>query len=155
REQGGGHRAGRVDDRLQVRVVEVEGVRGDAVDERGARHVDLLAAARDGGLRRGLQFGDGGQRGVGRFVLRRADGATEPVEEGAVRLVVDGVAPAARGMRGYVFGQDLRDRGGVVVGRDLGVAGHVVPYASMWRFCALTRLVQRAMSACRYLPNAS
>ena len=40
-----GDRPGGMDDRLQVGVVEVEGVRGDAVDERGARHVDLLGAA--------------------------------------------------------------------------------------------------------------
>jgi hypothetical protein len=39
-------------------------------------------------------------------------------------FVVDGVVPAARGVRGHVLGEDLRDRGRVVVGRDLGVAGH-------------------------------
>jgi hypothetical protein len=63
-----GHRAGRVDDGLQVGVVEVEGVRGDAVDQRGAGDVDLLGAAQHGGLRRRLQHLHGGQGGVGRFV---------------------------------------------------------------------------------------
>jgi hypothetical protein len=41
--------------------------------------------------------------------------------------VVDSVAPAARqvtGMGGDKLREDLRDSGGVVVGGDLGIAGH-------------------------------
>jgi hypothetical protein len=69
RQHGRRHRPGRVDDGLQVRVVKVEGVRGDAVDERGAGHVHLLAAAEHAGLRRGLQHLHGRQRGVGGLMV--------------------------------------------------------------------------------------
>ena len=49
-------RSRRMDDRLEVRVVEVEGMRRDAVDERGARNVDALAAAEHRRLRRRCQL---------------------------------------------------------------------------------------------------
>ena len=41
-----------------------------------------------------------------------------------MRLVVDRVAPAARGVRSDEAGEDLRDGGRVVVRGDLGVASH-------------------------------
>ena len=115
-----------MDDGLEVGVVEVEGVRGDAVDQRGAGHVHLFGAAQHAGLRRGLQQLDRGQGGIGGFVVRRTDGAAQPVQEGAVRFMIDGVAPAAagKGVVGDEFGQDVGDGRGVVVGGDLGVAGH-------------------------------
>ncbi len=64
RQRRRGHRARRVDDGLQVGVVEVEGVRADAVEQRRAGHVDLLGAAEHARLRGGLQHLHGGQRGV-------------------------------------------------------------------------------------------
>ena len=165
RQQRRRHRAGGVDDGLEVRVVEVEGVRGDAVDQRGAGHVDPLGAAQHAGLRGGLQQLHGGQRRIGGFVVRGADGAAQPVEEGAVRLVVHRVAPAARGVAGDELGQDLRDGRGVVVGGDLGVAGHEGLSLSGFRNCGAqdsswmlrsrASLVQRAMSARMNWPNCS
>ena len=41
-----------MDDGAQVRVVEVEDVRADAVHQRGVHHVDALVPAEHGGLRR-------------------------------------------------------------------------------------------------------
>ena len=51
RERGRRNRSRRMDDRLEVRVVEVEGVRRDAVEERGACDVHTLAAAEHRRLR--------------------------------------------------------------------------------------------------------
>ena len=46
------NRPGRMNDRFQVRVIEVERVRGDAVEQRGARHVDPFAPAQHCGRER-------------------------------------------------------------------------------------------------------
>jgi hypothetical protein len=124
RQQRAGHRTGRMDDGLEVRVVEVEGVRADAVDQRRAGHVHALAPAEQGGLRRGLKRLHRRQRGAGSVVVRGADGAADPVDEGAVRLVVDGVAPASARVAGDESREDVGDWRGVMVGGDLGVAGH-------------------------------
>ena len=70
---GGGGRTGRVDDGFQVRVVKVEGVRGDAVDQRGTGHVNLFFAAQHAGLCGGLQHRNGRQRGIGCLVTGRTD----------------------------------------------------------------------------------
>ena len=110
RQRRRGDRAGGVDDRLQVRVVEVERVRRDAVEQRRAGDVDALAAAEHRRLRRGRQLLHGGERRLGRRMPRRADRAADPVQERAVRLVLDGVAPAARRMRRDELGEDARDR---------------------------------------------
>jgi hypothetical protein len=125
RQQGGGHRTGRVDDGLEVRVVEVEGVRRDAVDQRRAGHVQALGTAEHGGLRRWLRASHGRKRGVGCLVPRGAHGAARPVDEGAVGLVVDlaSLQPARGGWR-RMAGEDVGDGRGVVVGGDLGVASH-------------------------------
>ena len=95
RQNGRGHRASRVDDGFQVRVVKVKGVRGDAVDQRCAAHVDFFAATQHAGLRCGLEHLCSGQRRVSGFVVSGANSAAEPVGEGSVRVMVDGVAPAA------------------------------------------------------------
>ena len=57
-------------------------------------------------------------------VPRRADGAAQPVVEGAMRLVLDRVAPAAGGVASDEAGQDVGDRRRVLLGGDFGVAGH-------------------------------
>ena len=124
REQGGGNRTRRVDDRLEMRIVEVEGVRRDSVHERRARHVDLLGSTQHGRLRRRLKHPDRRQSRLGGLVPRRTDRAADPVQEGAVRFVLDGVAPAPRRMRGDEPGQDLRDGRGVTIRLDSGVACH-------------------------------
>ena len=53
-----------------------------------------------------------------------AHGTAQPVQEGAVRLMVHRVAPTPRGVGGHEAGQGLGDGWCVVVGIDLGVAGH-------------------------------
>jgi hypothetical protein len=40
----------------------------------------------------------GGQSCIDRFVLSRANGATQPVQKGAVRFVFDGITPALGGV---------------------------------------------------------
>jgi hypothetical protein len=126
REERGGDGPRGVDHRLQVRVVEIERVRGDAVHQRGACHVHLLGAAEDARLRRGVEHAHAPQRGFRGLVARRADGAAHPVQERAVRFVLDGVVPAAGGMRGNELREDRRDGRRVEVCRDLCVAGHFV-----------------------------
>jgi hypothetical protein len=87
----------------------------------------------------------------------RADRAAEPVEKSAVRLVIHRVAPAARRVIGHVLGEDARDGRGVVVGGDLGIAGHgregveeengAPAQLSSWILRSRASSVQRARSA--------
>src|SRR5207245_589446 len=80
------HRSGRMDDGLQMRVVEVEGVRRDSIEQRRAGHVDALAATEHARLRGWGELHDGGERGFECGVARRANRATEPGEQRALRL---------------------------------------------------------------------
>ena len=124
RHDGRSHRAGRVNDGFQVGVVKVKGMRGDAVEQRSAAHIYFFAATEYAGLRRGLQHLCGGQGCVSRFMVGSAHGATKPVGKSAVRVMVHRIAPAFGGMRGDKFRQNLRDGRSIVVGCDLGIAGH-------------------------------
>ena len=117
-------RPGRMDDRLEVRVVEVERVRRDAVQERGARHVDALAAAEDRRLRRRRELLHGGERRVERRMARRADRAAEPVHERAMRLALHRRREPRGRMLRDELGEDARDRRRVGVGGDFGVVSH-------------------------------
>ena len=71
-----------MDDGLEVGVVKVEHMAGNAVQQGGVHHVEMLATTQDGrlgGTSEGSQRGDGA---VQRFMLRAADCATHPVQEG-------------------------------------------------------------------------
>jgi hypothetical protein len=57
-------------------------------------------------------------------MVRSAHSATEPVGEGTVCVMLNGLAPAFGRMCGDEFSQNLCDGRGVVVGGDLGIAGH-------------------------------
>ena len=124
RQQRRGHRPGRVDDGFEVSVVKVKSVRADAIEQGRAGHVYFVAAAQHAGLGRRLQQAHRRKCGLHRLVLRRADGAAQPVEKSAVRGMVHCVGPTARGMGGHKMRQQLGDGRGVVVGGDLGIAGH-------------------------------
>ena len=121
---GRSHRACRVNDGFEVGVVKVKGMRGDAVEKRGAAHVHFFTATQHAGLRRGLQHLCGGQGCVSGFMVGGTHGAAEPVGEGTVRVMLNRIAPAFGGMCGNEFRQNLCDGRGVVVGGDLGIAGH-------------------------------
>jgi len=114
----------RHDDRLEVRVVEVEGVRGDAVEQGSAGDVELFCAAEQRGLGRRSQSLHCGQRGLHGFVLRWPDGTADPVGERAVGFGVDRIAPAARRVLDREAGQIRRDGRGVGIGADGAVACH-------------------------------
>ena len=125
-----------MDDGLEVGVVEVEGVRGDAVDQRGAGNVNLSRTAGQRGLGRGLQHLDRCQGSVGGLVVRGTVCAAQPVHESAVRFMVHLCTLAACqvvGMGGHELGQDVRDRRSMVVGSDLSVAGHGVVFLKKLR----------------------
>ncbi len=62
RERRRGDRTGRVDDRAQMRIVEIERVRRDAVQHRRARDVDALGASQDRRLRGGRELPDRSER---------------------------------------------------------------------------------------------
>ena len=82
--QGHHHRRDRargVDDCLEMRVVEIENVAGDAVEQAGVQQVDALAAAHDGGCRRPAEFPNSGQRPVYGGMPGSAHGASHPVQE--------------------------------------------------------------------------
>jgi len=121
REKRRRYRACRVDDGFEVGVVKVKRVRRDAVDQRRAANVHLLCAAKDRGLRGGLQHIHCRQRSVARLMVRDTDGATQPVEEGSMAFMIDGGVPATRWVVRDIFGEDAGNGRGVVVGLDLGI----------------------------------
>ena len=89
REDRGCNRACRMNHGPEMGVVEVERVRRHAVEKRRVEDVDTLVPAKHGGLRRSHKRQERAQRAVHRFVLRRADGAADPVQHGALRFVHD------------------------------------------------------------------
>ena len=90
RQDGRGHRTGGMDDGPQVRVVEIEDVRADAVHQRGVQHVHAFVAAEHGGLRGPGEWRERGDRDVDGLVARSADRAADPVQQGAGRLLAHG-----------------------------------------------------------------
>src|SRR5436305_13707200 len=99
-----------MNDRLQMRVVEIERMRSDAVDERCARDVDALAPSEDRRLWRRGKLRHRCDCRLGRRMMRSADRAADPVQDRALRLTVDAIVPPARRMRRDEFGKRARDR---------------------------------------------
>src|SRR6218665_965032 len=83
------------------------GVGGDGVGEGGAGHVQPLGAPEHGGLRCRLEHLQGRQRSVGGRVARGADGAAEPVVEGAHGFAFHRVVPATARMGADEARQDV------------------------------------------------
>ncbi len=83
----GRYRHRRMDDRAQMRVVEVEHVRADRIDERCVEYVEPLAPAEHGRLRRPREFAQARQRGIDGGIVAAAERAAEPVKQRALRLV--------------------------------------------------------------------
>src|SRR5690606_29649357 len=84
--QGGRDRAGRMDDGLEMGVVIVEDMRGNAVDERGMKLVQTFLAPDDRCALRAREGNRDGKGAIHRFVLAAADRAAQPVDEGAQAL---------------------------------------------------------------------
>ena len=103
------HRAGRMDHRLQVGVVEVEHVRADAVEQRGMQDVEPLAAAEHRGLGCACHRRERGQRDVHALMVRAADCTAEPVDEGARRMVAGGGRDRFETRLDDVAGEDSGD----------------------------------------------
>jgi hypothetical protein len=59
-------------------------------------------------------------------VVCSANSATEPIQKGAVGIVLDRIAPTPGGVGGDELGQGMGNGGGVLVGGDLGIEGHGV-----------------------------
>jgi hypothetical protein len=70
-------------------VVEVEDMRADAVDQRRVQHVHPLGPAEDARLGRPAERSQRIDRDRHRLVPGGADGAAEPVQEGAQTLMPD------------------------------------------------------------------
>jgi hypothetical protein len=80
REDGRCDWPGRVNDGAQVRVIEIENMRTDAVHERGMHDVHALAAPQDGSLRGAREWGERTDGDIHGRMARAADGAPCPVE---------------------------------------------------------------------------
>ena len=104
-ERCGGNRSARMNDGLEMRVVEVEGVRADTVEQRRSTHVDALMSAENAHLRCGLEILERCKRRCDCAVARRADRASHPVEKSALRLAFDELVPAA----GWVLRHEVRE----------------------------------------------
>jgi hypothetical protein len=74
-------------DRPRVGVVKVEHVGADAVDERRMQDIHALAAPEHRRLGRTAKRLNCRQRAFHGFMAAAADGATEPVQDGAARFV--------------------------------------------------------------------
>ena len=121
REERRDDRPGRMDDGLQVRVVEVEHVRADAVHQRRVQDVQPLAAAEHRGLRGSRERRERGDRRIERLVTRAADRAAHPVEQRALRFLPDRLGKIVVAHRQDVAGE----RSGHVSGcgrRSFGLA---------------------------------
>jgi hypothetical protein len=92
-------RAARMDDRLQVRIVEIERMRRDPVHERRMHDVEPVCASEDGGFGLAGKRRERGERALDGLVAAPADRAAEPVEKRARRLV----AYLLRDLRGVVL----------------------------------------------------
>ena len=89
REERSGHGPRGMNHRAQVRIVEVERVRGHAVEQRGMQDVDALAASEDAGLRWPQEGLERGERVFDSRVAGRADRAAHPVQDRTLRFVRD------------------------------------------------------------------
>ena len=113
-----------MNDRFQMRVVEIERMRRDAVDQRRACNVNALGTSKDGCLRSGLQHAHRSESCIRCFMFRRAHGAPYPVKQRAMRFFIHCIAPAARGMLRYEARQNGGDRWRVRVSGNLRVTRH-------------------------------
>ena len=91
RQERRGNGTCRMDDGLQMRVVEIEDVARNAVEERGIEDVDPFGAAQNAALRRPENGLHRSQRAVDRLVTAAADGAARPVHQRAQGFFADGV----------------------------------------------------------------
>ena len=89
REERGGHGPRGMNHRAQVRIVEVERVRGHAVEQRGMQDVDALAASENACLRWPEEGFERGERVFDSRMAGRADRAAHPVQDRALRFVRD------------------------------------------------------------------
>jgi hypothetical protein len=96
-----------------MRVVEIEHVRGDAVDERRMQEVELVAAAEHARLTRPDERLDRCKGVVDRRVDGAADGAAGPIEKGADGLRIDRVRNVVRNGSDREVGQNLGDLGAI------------------------------------------
>lgn len=89
RDDSRSHRAGRVDDRLQVGVVEIEDVARHSIDEGGIHDVEPLAAAEQRGLLRAGERRERCNGDIDRLVSRSTDRHADPVQQRAHALLAD------------------------------------------------------------------
>jgi hypothetical protein len=104
-------RAGGMDDRLQMGVVIVEHMRGNAVDQRGVEFVEPLGAADHLRAFGAGKHAHGVERPVDGFVACAADGAAEPVDEGPDTLGANIGGNLVSAEIHDPVGQSLGDRG--------------------------------------------
>ena len=97
-----------MDDGAQVRVVEVEHVRADAVHQRGVQDVHALLAAEHAGLRRPGEGRQRADRDIDGFVPRPAHGAAHPVQQRARGFFADAPREGPRAARVTTYRASLR-----------------------------------------------
>ncbi len=81
RKNRGRHRTGRMNDRLQVGVVEIENMARHAIDEGGVHDIEPLAAAEQRGLRRAREGRERRDRDLHGLMTRSADRNADPVQQ--------------------------------------------------------------------------
>ena len=96
RQQSGGHGPARMDQHVGMRIVEVQHVGGDAVDQGGMQDVRALAASQERRLSSAGKRGQAREHYVDRFMPGAPDRAAGPVDQRADRLVPD-------------FGREMRE----------------------------------------------
>jgi hypothetical protein len=79
-----------MDHGLQVRVVEVQHVRADSINQRGVQDIHPLSSAEQARLVRSRERSERPYRDLDGFMLRAADRAARPVDERAARLGAHG-----------------------------------------------------------------
>ena len=93
----------------RVRIVKIQHVRADAVEQRGVQYVHAFAAAQQASLRRTGKIGERRQRALDRLVTRAADRAAGPVQKRARRFVLHGLRNIGESRADEVAGERARD----------------------------------------------
>ncbi len=119
-QDGGNHRAARVDHRLQMGVVKVHHVRGDAVDQGRMHDVGLFRPAQQRSLALAEEGAERLDRDIHRLLAGPAHGHGHIVEEGAHAFGAEGLGRIARLGRhdiGRQLAGDVGGDGGVLIGQ--------------------------------------
>ena len=122
REQRRGDRRGRMDDRRNMGVAEIERIGARRVQECRAQAIHAFAAADDGGLPQMRELGEGAQRDLHRIGAAARERHGKEIQQRPLGFMADGLRDVVPPRRNDETGKILRDAGSVQHGAVPSVA---------------------------------